>query len=241
MLPIHVPFIWEGLSDLDPRDRGQTLIPACSVFTVSSSKGEHGGTCKPRCLHLGGRRVSNMVFVFCVFLRGLIMLHVFPWPRTKYNLDDCPRGSCQLVTPYELWPQTNIPLPLRNPPANCSTIILPFTSLILPPAFFTFNSKPCRFSFRPADLPHRPFPWELKTGLFQIKGIHAITLSTFTLTCVECLYGLACSSPTQRWSSEVHNTSVCRRVNKITRMKAAKAGALFSLVELETIWLNTAI
>lgn len=123
MLPIHVPFIWEGLSDLDPRDRGQTLIPACSVFTVSSSKGEHGGTCKPRCLHLGGRRVSNMVFVFCVFLRGLIMLHVFPWPRTKYNLDDCPRGSCQLVTPYELWPHANIPLPLRNPPANYSTII----------------------------------------------------------------------------------------------------------------------
>lgn len=79
------------------------------------------GTCKPRCLHLGGRRVSNMVFVFCVFLRGLIMLHVFPWLRTKYNLDDCARGSRQLVTPNKLWPHVNIPLPLRNPPANYST------------------------------------------------------------------------------------------------------------------------
>lgn len=28
--------------------------------------------------------------------------HVFPWLRIKYNLDDCPQGSRQLVTPYKL-------------------------------------------------------------------------------------------------------------------------------------------
>jgi hypothetical protein len=69
------------------------------VLTVSWG---HRRARKPQCLHLAGRRIDNMVLVFCVFLRGLIRPYAFPWLRIKYNLDDCPQGSGQRATPYKL-------------------------------------------------------------------------------------------------------------------------------------------